>query len=394
MKGIKGDGFTLYKGIPYAHAKRFGLPELVRLDMDNDYTAWPPMAWQAGREPGSFYDKEFYDQDAEYIMDENCQYLNIWVPDGAENAPVAMFIHGGAFDHGFSYEKEFDGSALCKKGVIVITIGYRVGIFGYLYHPDFAPNPNLGLEDQKAAVRWIHENISSFGGDPYNLTVFGQSAGCMSTCALIQSPDISNLISKAIFQSGILPELSISMKQAEQTASSFLEFSGFDDAAKLLEADPKTLTDLQTAFLKKHPMAFIPVSTRDLSTPFLQDDLPVKPYLVGLTLNDIMTDPNQIKLGNRGPLYEACTAFCQKEAEDGNPNIYMYDFIRKLPGDDAGAFHSSELWYVFGTLDKCWRPMEKGDYQLSSAMIKAWSDFMKTGKPGWKPWPYVQELDV
>lgn len=188
-------------GIPCSAASPMPSPR-EPLPWEGVYHAdtWPCRSMQ-GAGTGGFYDKEFYDE-PEYMtpLSEDSLYLNIWTPakQAGEKLPVAFWIHGGAFMGGFGHEKEFDGAAYCKRGVILVTINYRLGPIGFLAHPWLsqeneknggpAVSGNYGILDQIAALKWVRENIDVFGGDPDNITVFGQSAGCMSVQTLVSSP--------------------------------------------------------------------------------------------------------------------------------------------------------------------------------------------------------------
>ena len=145
-----------------------------------------------------FYSKEFYD-DMVPPESEDCLYLNIWTPASAQpgdKLPVLFWIHGGAFMHGCGTEKEFDGEGMAKKGVILVTINYRVNVFGFFAHPDLEAETeegvsgNYGILDQLFALKWVRENIAAFGGNPDQITIAGQSAGCMSVQTIISSPSV------------------------------------------------------------------------------------------------------------------------------------------------------------------------------------------------------------
>ena len=193
LEGVPGEGCTVYKGIPYARApigeRRWRKPQ-------------PPEAWegvfhadhygcksiQFGNPRDTFYKKEFYSNPAfDVPVSEDCLYLNIWVPEEARGKlPVAVYVHGGAFLGGAGSNLPFACDKLAQKGVIVVTLNYRLGALGFLCHPLLAAEGentaggNLGLWDQLAAITWVKENIAAFGGDADNISVFGQSAGAMS----------------------------------------------------------------------------------------------------------------------------------------------------------------------------------------------------------------------
>ncbi len=147
---------------------------------------------------------------------EDCLFLNVWTPKQAKDAPVMVWIHGGALTTGSSSEPMYDGAKLAAQGVVVVSINYRLGILGYLAHPELsaessdAVSGNYGLLDQIEALRWVKRNISAFGGNPDNVTIMGESAGALSVMYLMASPPARGLFSKAIAQSAYmisLPEL-------------------------------------------------------------------------------------------------------------------------------------------------------------------------------------------
>ena len=217
LRGVEGTYADIYRGIPYAKPPvgelRFHAPE-------------PPEPWegiyaadtfscicpQLGQEPGSFYEKEFYSDPAFMPpQNEDCLYLNIWTPKSEEPrreedlCPVAVWFHGGGFINGFGSEIEFDGEAYAKRGIVLVTVNYRLGLLGYFAHPDLTARDghsgNYGLLDQIAAIDWVRENIAAFGGNPDQITIFGQSAGGMSVRALISSPLMKGKVRGAILQS-------------------------------------------------------------------------------------------------------------------------------------------------------------------------------------------------
>lgn len=197
LQGESRAGYTVFKGVPYAAPPvgelRFAPPQPPR-PWPGVYTAdhFSAACPQLPEQPGSFYEKEFYSPpERQPRMDEDCLYLNIWTPAAApeEQLPVALWIHGGAFDHGFGHEIEFDGAAFCRRGVVLVTVNYRVNVFGFLSHPWLEEGAdNLGIRDQIAALSWVRTHIKAFGGNPDNITVFGQSAGAISTQTLVSSP--------------------------------------------------------------------------------------------------------------------------------------------------------------------------------------------------------------
>jgi para-nitrobenzyl esterase len=421
--GVRSDsaGVLVYKGIPYAAPPvgdlRWKKPQPVQ-SWDTVMVAdhYGHIAMQDALDPSSFYVKEFY-QDGLPAMDEDCLYLNVWAPAktvGKTDAglPVAMWIHGGAFDHGWGNEITMDGDAWASRGVIMVTINYRVGIFGFFSHPELSAegegaSGNYGIYDQIAALKWIKKNIAQFGGDPSNITILGQSAGGMSVRTLVASPASRDLMAHAIIQSGggvtdggIFPHQeqydSIGIEFSEyakaslglRTPSSSIEPSEYARASSLkeLRAVPADqLLQLGDRFLeyKNHRLRFSPHSAGDINTDFSKAviDRAVAdiPYMIGSTSGDMA-----------GLAGQPIERFCNLRDSLSEKPVYCYVFERDLPGDapeqNHGAFHSSELWYMFGTLKNAWRPFTKGDYELSARMVDSWTNFAKYGDPnGEKP---------
>ena len=404
IQGIQtlSEGVIVYKGIPYAApptgSLRWREPQPVipweGIRIAGNFGA---AAIQNDQVPGSFYHKEFFAA-GDPERSEDCLFLNIWTPAAGKpdrKLPVAMWIHGGAYTQGFGHEIEFDGEAWAKRDVILVTINYRLGIFGFLAHPLLsAESPhrvsgNYGIFDQLAAIRWIKNNISHFGGDPENLTVFGQSAGAGSVQALVASPLSVGLIQKAIIQSGGgLRGLGLgsTLENAEESGQAFFDAAGLTTLAQMRAASIEDIRAMQREAaterkgVRSSPVVDGYLSTGTFSDITIADQLPKIPYMIGYTAND---------MGNMG---ESIADFSLKLEELGRNGAYCYLFARPAPGDEAGAFHSSELWYIFGTLDRAWRPYIDADHKLSEQMIDYWTHFAKKGDPNveglpvWKPY--------
>ena len=206
---------VIFRGVPYAQppvgALRFRRPqEHAPWEGVRDCTAFGPRCPQADLASMDFYGKEFY-RGLPDNESEDCLYLNIWTPASAtaqSRLPVLFWIHGGAFLHGCGSEKEFDGEGFAKKGVILVTINYRVNAFGFFAHPaleeetEEGVSGNYGIFDQIFALDWVQQNIAAFGGDPDAITLAGQSAGCMSVQTILSSPLARGMARGAILQSG------------------------------------------------------------------------------------------------------------------------------------------------------------------------------------------------
>ena len=215
IKGIPcgWPSITVFYGIPYAAPPvgdlRWKAPQpAVGWEGVRDCARASAKCWQLGVGKGSFFEHEFYPYEEE--MDEDCLYLNVWTPAQSteERLPVIFWIHGGGFMTGYGHSAHFDGEHFARQGVILVTINYRLNIFGWMVHPELdAESPegvsgNYGLLDQIAALKWVSRNIRAFGGDPDNITIAGQSAGAACVQSLICSPLAKGLYAKAIMQSG------------------------------------------------------------------------------------------------------------------------------------------------------------------------------------------------
>lgn len=425
---VDAEGVAVYKGIPYAAPPvgdlRWKQPQPVQPWQGvRKCDKFGAASLQGGQEEGSFYWKEFY-QDGNPEMSEDCLYLNVWTPAAGKDSrlPVMFWIHGGAFQNGFGHEIEFDGDAFAKKGVVLVTINYRLGMCGFLAHPLLTAenggkgSGNYGLFDQLAALKWVKKNIAAFGGDPDNVTVFGQSAGAGSVQSLISSPLTKGYIQRAIIQSGgglggIISTKSLADVAA--TGKAMWDASGMTTLEQMRACPADRFQEIMMNYMKQQKtfngMPYSPCVDGELLTASVYEaaisgqELDI-PYMIGYTSGDLGPDRMKKSAVDWSLLLE----------KQGRKPAYVYCFSRDLPGEDLkapngspimpGAFHSSELWYVFGTLDKCWRPMEKGDYELSERMVSYWTNFAKTGNPNgeglpeWKPCTgidnHIQTLDV
>lgn len=410
LSGEDCGSVMVFRGVPYAEppvgSMRFAAPASVKPWMGvRDAVSFGKICPQADPH-GGFYGKEFYDDPQFPVpeMSEDCLSLNVWAPREGHDCPVAVWIHGGAFDHGWSSEMEFDGMAFARAGIVFVSINYRVGVFGFMADPALArENPhgstgNYGILDQIEALRWVRRNISAFHGDPSRVTVFGQSAGAMSVQTILSSPLAEGLVSQAIMQSGAGYGSGLcrskTMEQACRRGRDVMELCGVKDIAGLRALPAETFVKILPELnARAGGLAFSPAIDRYVLSDSTDGvcaagKLPDIPMMIGMTGTDITVPEGGD--GRKSPLFRG---ICDLAAACGTHRspVYLYYFDRRLPGDEAGAFHSSELWYVFRTLERCWRPMGAHDFQLSRNMADAWHGFIRNGDPGWKA--YTEEND-
>lgn len=402
FQGCPMEGYTFFKGIPFANAPVGGLrfePPCAPEAFEGVHHAdsFPPIAMQHFTDPVGMYQKEFYSNpDFQFPISEDCLYLNIWTPAGSagENLPVVVWIHGGGLEHGFSTELEFDGEAYCSKDVILVTIAYRVNIFGFLYTKEqearLGHSGNQGFLDQIAALKWVHENIHAFGGDPENITLMGQSAGAISTQVLCLSPLSSPYIKRAILQSGggfeSFPDLYLSKEQALAVTEQIYRLCGVSSLEELKQLPGEFLLEKADELMALYPnLPFRPVIDGYVlpahpKAMTEQGMLAKVPYIIGSTKDDLRI-PKEAVSHREGGLHKAAVSYAEMCHAIHYPPVYVYEFCHDLPGSRDGAFHSSELWYTFGTLNRCWRPMTEKDHAIAGEMVTYWTNFMKTGNP-------------
>ena len=428
VQGVPGGNqrITVYKGIPYADTtagkNRFRAPQPVKpWDGVRICDTFSEICMQKDGPKGlpfvDFFDKEF--NKIPYNCGDDCLKLNVWTPAQSkeERLPVMFWIHGGGLGSGFGHESEFDGEALCKEGVVVVTINYRLNYFGFFAHPDLSAESengvsgNYGMLDQIAALQWVHDNIEAFGGDKNNVTIFGQSAGGGSVVSHLCTDKTDGLFHKAIIQSGTFGVMSYAMSTTLKDAE--------DWGVKACEVMGKTVEELREMPLEDLYDAFDEVAKKIGPVPrqtidgVLYKEAPGQALLNGHLKNvPIMTGAVE---GDRDlglPVTEAWLqtipkedrtilgdgAIACKQEEAGRIPAYVFFFDAFIPGGDAfhfvpdgQSYHSAELWYVCGTLNRCWRPFDGKHYDLSNAMMKYWTNFAKTGNPNgeglvnWEP---------
>ncbi|MDZ4699804.1 MAG: carboxylesterase family protein [Rhodothermales bacterium] len=439
----------VFKGIPFAAAPtgdlRWRAPQ-------------PPRPWMGVHHADTFgasciqniqgsrvpWTEEFMVQGE---ISEDCLFLNIWT--GAESArerrPVLVYIHGGGFSEGSGDVKIYDGEALAKKGIVVVTVNYRMGVLGFMAHPELTAEAgasgNYGLMDQVAALEWVKRNIGAFGGDPDRVTVAGQSAGAFSVHYLTASPMAAGLFHRAILQSGPgtiagIGRLATPAREtAEGTGLAFAKAYGADSLAALRAL---SWTDLTTPREGAPPAFFWPI----IDGAFLTEDVPRAfqagrqhdvPTLAGFNADegsafmadiyhaitpDAFATMARSRFGDRAEdflaLYPAgsdseATASVQAYARESAVTAlihwstlraataktpsYLYYFERAIPWPEHpefGAFHTGEVPYVFNNLSLLNRNWEASDSLLADQASSYWANFASAADPngaGLPAWP-------
>ena len=443
VRGIQGSDVrsTVFKGIPFAAdpvgENRWRAPQPVEpWEGVRDCSRFAPITVQKipGRDPNAFYSKEWHCDPEVPMSEAGSLCLNVWTPANSadEKLPVMVWIFGGGFQEGYCHEMEFDGESLNRRGVILVSIAYRLNVFGFLCHPDLRREDpeacaNFGLLDQNYALQWVQRNIAAFGGDPDNVTIFGQSAGGGSTMYHVTSPKSAGLFKKAIAQSagGIFPAypkhafmpIADTMEKAEEMGIEFVrDYLGCSNIAEARKLDAE--------FIEKKYEEFGKMMTAVIDRQFIVDQWYQRvlddktndvQMMTGNTTNEFKSVPkgdvDEWIKAEFGPYAEKYAELCRAEAGDdeeayraaaglvsfevcaatmaevfakhGRP-LYYYEFGPTIPGDNAGAFHSSELWFVFETLMKCWRPFDGHHYDLARQMCNYWTNFAKFGDPNGK----------
>jgi para-nitrobenzyl esterase len=431
---------TSFKGIPFA-APPVG---------ENRWRAPQPAEnWQGVRDcfefapisvqdtPGigdDIYCREWH-VDPDIPMSEDCLYLNVWTnaKSADERKPVLVWFFGGAFQWGYTAEMEFDGERLARRDIVVVTVNYRLGAFGFLCHPQLTKEQpdapcNFGCLDQQAGLRWVRRNIANFGGDPDNITIAGQSAGGGSVMAQMACMDNKGDFKRAVVMSGMFgspyevndffkPQ---SLEQAGKKGERLFEYLGVKTLEEARKLDANYIRSKYSGLRNSGEMFFTIVldgrfCTQDPMAAFRNGSRIRVPVMGGNTGDEFMEfihaadDDGLAKkageyFGSKAEQFLALpeakdrtdlgyapvsspelgvkSAFLGENRQGKPENCYYYRFISDIPGDDnAGTFHSVDLWFFFETLAKCARPFEGRHYDLARQMCDYWANFIKTGDP-------------
>jgi para-nitrobenzyl esterase len=448
ISGVTESGLSIYKGIPFA------APPLGDL-------RWQPPApvapWTGTRKADAFAPACMQTDvsmpgETPPTVSEDCLYLNIWTPakSSQQHLSVIIWIYGGGFINGSASMPLYWGDRLAHKGVIVVTISYRLGPLGFLAHPGLTresphhSSGNYGLMDQIAALQWIQRNIAAFGGDPKNVTIAGQSSGAMSVSVLMVSPLAKGLFQRAIGESGGLFE---PLQLAPKYLLANAERDGEKYAASLGATSLQELRNLPAAKLTGdgggivHPVIesyVLPASPYEAFASGHQNDVPL---LIGSNADEAraLTDVSHLKaatfdsdlehsFGQLPPALAAAYphatdkeaqqarldferdlrfgwdmwAWARLQAGTGHSPVYYYSFRQQPPFPPGsvyegwGASHFAELWYVFDHLDQQPWHWTKADRRVAKEMSSYWVNFAKSGNPngpGLPPWPAFTNTD-
>lgn len=377
-------------------------------------------------------------------VSEDCLYLNVGTPasSSSANLPVFVWIYGGGFSEGSSAVALYDGANLAKTGMVVVSLNYRLGVFGFLAYPELTAESshhssgNYGLLDQVAALQWVRRNIRSFGGDPERVTICGQSAGAFSVHAMTASPLTKGLFQRAIAESGssLVSLPAPTLAEAEEHGVEFAEEHGVHSLKALRALSPDELMAQKSPpqmGLRFAPIIdgwFLPEDPHEIFAQGRQNDVPM---ITGFTSGDSTTfAPPRLtaeqfraqvaqRYGSmaadfRG-LYPAVTDEDAKQSQidsgrdrervsmylwalqrdkTSKTPVYTYFFTRAIPWPEHpefGAFHSVELPYVFRNLSMMKRPFEPVDYQVSDTISTYWKNFIANANPNgdhlpqWQP---------
>ncbi len=402
VRGLPGSNprITAYKGIPFAAPpvgeNRWRAPQPCK-DWEGVYKAYGFAPISVQDTPGlgtGIYDREWH-VDSEVPISEDCLYLNIWTPANRadEKLPVLVWYFGGGFQWGYTSEMEFDGEHLASRGVIVVSVNYRLGLFGFLSHPEItAESPeapaNFGLLDQQAGLRWVYRNIANFGGDPDRITIAGQSAGGASVMHQYTCDDNYDLIKGAAVISGMIrnPEEKadifhpLTLKDAEKRGEEFFDFIGVKTLEEARSMDAFELRAKYGEYARNHPRMF-PIRdgkfcTEDPMERFAKGNCTNAPLISGNTSDEFTNNgKNIVELSVK-------TAFSEAAESTPEKKCYYYRFDPQIPGNDhPGTFHSVDLWFWFESLGKCHRPFNGKNFDLARQMCDMFANFIKTGDP-------------
>mgnify|MGYP001224979243 FL=1 len=356
-------------------------------------------------------------------MSEDCLYLNIWTKSLETSArkPVMVWIHGGNDTAGWSYEPDYIGHNLSNKDVVVVSIGYRLNIFGFFKHPNMSKQTgNFGLEDQILSLQWLKENIKYFGGDPNNITIFGESAGGAHISYHLVSPASEGLFEKAIIQSGgynlVSPYSLLDIQEAYNFAKEATDIISPNNFEALRNIDSKRLLDVSKAMgYPFHPIIDGNLIEKQILNIYSRGNLNKVDLIIGsnkneeylyidkeMSLEDLikqikernpdkadkiisLLDLSDIPLASdrlgTNQLTACPSIFIARQMTKSGNKVFQYLFSKqRLKSENILSYHGAEIPYVFGTHD-VYLPTTNNDLKLTVNMMNYWTQFAKTGNP-------------
>jgi para-nitrobenzyl esterase len=441
IEGVSLDGIFSYKGIPFAAPpvgeNRWKSPQ-------------PVVPWEGVKKtdkfaPGPMQDTAFGAMlGGPQEISEDCLYLNVWT--GAkkidEKRPVMVWIYGGGFGIGMTSSPAYDGTNLAKKGVVLVSVAYRVGPLGFLAHPELSAeggggSGTYGIQDQIAGLKWVRDNIANFGGDPANVTIFGESAGGFSVFMLTASPAAKGLFHRAISESGGgLGPARMTLAQAEELGKKYLKDLGANSISEARALSPEEIQKNTKGMGNFWPVPDGIIIPTDMYKIYEAGTFNDTPVLIGSNSNEgglFVTQPmksESFKAMVKGQYAAAAEEILRvyphatdEEATQSAKDImrestfawptwawaklhslksgnraYLYYFDHRTEGIPGGANHAAEIPYVFANLGGPGpmnsRPATPADIALSELMGAYWINFAKKGDPngeGLPNWPAFNE---
>lgn len=429
LAGVRSGDVLSYKGIPYAASP---IGEL-RWKPPRPAAAWRGV--RAADKLGAICEQTYQPSDngvGALPMSEDCLTLNIYAPANAKHAPVMFWIHGGGFVNGSGTAALYDGTALARQGVIVVTINYRLGRFGFFAHPALTataggrPVGNYALMDMIAALKWVRANIGQFGGDPAQVTIFGESAGGVAVNELMVSPAARGLFVRAIVESGLGRERTASLAEAQRAGTSFAKALGLTSpsasdlrklsAEQILKAGDSDLITGGTAMIDGKILTVAPFEAfragREANIPYIVGwnslEFPAPPSMLAVRSGSTFPLTTDV-LKKIAPAYPSAQSYEQNLVSDAffvepavtlarlhmahgrSTRVYQFSVLPKAaPAILKGAPHASERQYVFGTLNASPFATDANDAAQAAVMSAYWVAFAKTGNPnglGRPDWP-------
>jgi len=429
----------IYKGIPFAappiNDLRWREPQpVIAWSGIKKCDAFSASPMQGKPIPFGVYTKEFLIPESP--ISEDCLYLNVWTGAkvSSEKKPVIVWIYGGGFISGGSACPIYDGEATAKKGIVFVSINYRVGVFGFFAHPELTKESgrnasgNYGLMDQIAALKWVKKNIAAFGGNPDNVTIAGQSAGSMSVNCLVVSPLCKGLFKHAIAESGAAFINGMihtgTLKQGEEDglkAAQLLQASSINDLRKVSAEEllkkakgggmivdgyvlPDKIANIFAAGKQNDVGVITGWNDDDAFVGALKNAEDFKKQAKEQYGNDAeiflkyypaSTDQeaaiSQVKVNRDMLMAIQNYTWANTQSEKGKAKIYVYNFNRKVPATadfvKYGAFHTGEVVYAYDNLKFENRPWQQTDIDLAKLMSSYWVNFATTGNPNGKGLP-------